>query len=93
MSEIIQERQSLLDVAVQSSGKADEAILIAIENGLNLTDELIPGDSFEGIRTIDKTVVKSLASRNLKPATALSENDVVNGGINYMGIEIDFIVS
>lgn len=90
----VQSRQTLFDIALQQTGIADNALLIAIENGISVTDKLNSGD----ILTISGTekgsdVLEVYQEKRIFPATAPNSKQEVLGGIEYMGIEIDFIVS
>ena len=98
MRTTIHNRQSLLDVAVQECGSFDAAFALAERNGIALTDDLTAGRVLEvAPEDVDKKrIVTALAVQDVKPATAISAEDaalVPWGGIEFMGIEIDFIVS
>ena len=86
-------RQTLLDIAVQHTGNAANAVEIAAENGLSLTGDVEPGTEIALPTDPDKAVVNYYSVNGYQPATALGESVVIYGGINYMGIEIDFVVS
>lgn len=85
-------------MALQECGSFEAAFALAGRNGLALTDDLSAGQELEVAPEFvtDKQVVVSLAAQDVKPATAVSVEDealVPCGGIGFMGIEIDFIVS
>lgn len=90
--------QSIVDIALQATGNADQALPIALSNGLCLTEQLTPGAILEipqGTH-VDMDVLEVYREKNILPATATtSQQEALNpfGGIEYMGIEIDFIVS
>lgn len=91
---IITDKQSLLDIAILTTGKAEQAMQIAIKNGLPLSEDVQPGTILQTPETIqNKQTVQYFNVNTIAPATALNEETIVNGGINYMGIEIDFIIS
>ena len=98
MRSTIHKRQSLLDMAVQECGSFETAFALSERNGIALTDDLVAGQELE-IAPEDvgkKRIVAALAAQGVKPATAVSAEDaalVPWGGIGFMGIEIDFIVS
>lgn len=86
-------RQSILDIAIQHLGDAQRAFDIALANGHGIADDIEPGDRL----TLDEAqrnrrMVQYYTVNALMPATSL---DVVTleGGINFMGIQIDFVVS
>jgi len=87
-------KQSLFDVALQHLGDAQKALDLAVLNGRSLTDDLEPGEVIIFDETQKNRQMTQYYSVNaLQPATALSETVDIPGGINFMGIEIDFIVS
>lgn len=89
--------QNLTDIALRDTGNADNALEMALANGLSLTDDVAPGEIILPEDTND--VVQHVAyyrRRNLQPATAITSADesvAPIGGIEFMGIEIDFVVS
>ena len=98
MRSTIHNRQSLLDMAVQECGSFEAAFALCERNGIALTDTLTAGSELKiAPENIDrKRIVSALAAQDVKPATAISAEDaalVPWGGIGFMGIEIDFIVS
>lgn len=98
MRSTVHSRQSLVDIAVQECGSFEAAFTLGERNGLALTETLEAGTELEyGPGDItNKQVVIGLAVRKAKPATAITAEDAAAapwGGVGYMGIEIDFIVS
>ena len=86
-------RQTILDIAVAASGSAHTAIQIAIQNGLSLSDELTPGSELSVPGAEVKTVIAFFATTPA-PATAIDKAEQHQlGGIGYMGININFLVS
>lgn len=89
------DRQSLIDIAIQTGGGMEAAIELARKNDLPVSEELTRDVVLTGT-VVDKIVLSRYEARNVRPATEISPEDkelVPYGGINYMGIEIDFIVS
>lgn len=89
-------KQTLLDLALQTSGTAESAMELALINSRSLSDELEAGDEITLPDTPqNRRMVKYYNINGILPATGLKPefSGIVNGGINYMGIEIDFIVS
>lgn len=99
MKTTVKDRQSLLDMAVKNGGSIETAIAIAEANGINITDELADGQELdipEPLLNAEARTAGRYATLGLEPATELSAEDMAAcpyGGINYMGIEIDFEVS
>ena len=92
----VKDRQSLLDMAVQTAGSMEAAFDLAVANGVSLTDTLDDGQILDTVAAENADTVRRYSVQGIQPATALDENDMValaQGGINFMGIEIDFIVS
>ena len=90
--------QTLLDIAVQEYGNADSALDIALAAGILLTDLPASGTPLPlpGGITPDVQVTSRYAHGGWRPATAVTREDISAapyGGIDYMGIEIDFIIS
>ncbi|MCT3661038.1 hypothetical protein [Elizabethkingia anophelis] len=86
--------QSLLDIAIKTTGQAENAILIAIANNISITDNLQPGTSLIIPEiTGDYEVKNYFDSRKLNPATAVKDNDInYPEGIGYWEIEKNFKV-
>lgn len=87
--------QSLLDLAIQHTGTAENAFALALANGLSLTDDLTAGESLQltayGIQQ-NKEVLNYYQSKNIQPATAITAAVEQPHGISYWAIGIDFIV-
>jgi hypothetical protein len=93
---IVQQGQSLLDMAVQHCGDAGQAFEIGrINGGLSITHQLTPGMSLEIPEPNQPGIVKFLRDNNMVPATGTSLFGAaeVLEGIDYWEIEVDFIVS
>jgi hypothetical protein len=85
------ERQSVLDMAVQTAGSVEAAFLLARENGLSMTDDLSPGDEMISANIVSRDIADYYRNKRLAPATALTEQ--LGEGIEFWYIEYDFIVS
>jgi hypothetical protein len=93
----ILQRQSLLDVAIQTSGSVEAAIALAAANDLSITDELDSGSQLTTVEVVDRRIVQMYAVGDIiRPATALTAEEtqlVGDEGIGYWAIGVDFIVS
>ena len=95
----ITERQSLLDVALQHSGSLEAAFEIAMLNELSLTDDLAAGKQLSLPDDPDNSdVANYYAVNDLHPASAITQAEIMDAlgqgeGIEFWGIEFDFIVS
>ena len=91
-------RQSVLDIALQHCGSLEAAFDIAQSNGISLTDDLTTGQSMSVPEPTDTAMAQHYCVNNLQPATAITSdeiNDTLNilEGVDFWGIEYDFIVS
>lgn len=95
----VKKGQSVIDLAMQETGIADNALALALQNDMSLTDDPVSDERFDvsvDALDMDTNTVIYYSERSLYPATGLSTTDVTTapyGGINFMGIETDFIVS
>ena len=90
-------RQNLIDVALEHCGTFEAAMQIALLNGISLTDDLEPSVSLQTPEVEKKRVVTNFQSLRHAPATGITTAeiaDIADGGegIDFWGIEIDFIV-
>lgn len=92
----VKDRQSLLDMAVQTAGSMEAAFGLSAANDVSLTDTLTDGQVLETVAAENADTVRRYSVQGIQPATALSAEEMAalaQEGINFMGIEIDFIVS
>lgn len=91
------DRQSLLDIALQTSGSIEAAFALAEQNNLSITDPLQIGSEIEMVEIVNNMVAERYALQGIHPATALTDGKATPpgtlGGIGYMAIEVDFVVS
>lgn len=100
MKAIILHNQSLLDLAIQHTGTAENAFDLALQNNRSITDDLEAGESIEltayGIQQ-NKDILSYYQSKNIQPATGINyQSSTINDkpqGIDYWAIQMDFIVS
>lgn len=85
-------RQSLLDIALQETGSVEQALNIAKYNNIRLTDDIEAGTELQMPSANQNTALKYFTLNQVKPATAI-DTDIPTGGINYMAVQLDFIVS
>jgi len=80
MEIIAQNNQSLLDIALQVSGSAEDAFNLASENGLSITDNLTVGQALRFTETpSNRRVVDYYQSNSIFPATATTDIAELNG--------------
>lgn len=89
--------QSYLDVAIQHTGKVENAFTIALANGKSITDELSAGSNCFIPEVIeDKDVFNYYRSKGIQPATAITASSGVAPqleGISYWAVGYDFKIS
>jgi hypothetical protein len=86
--------QTLFDMALQMQGSLEGVFELTWSNGLELTQELVAGTELqiEG-DAIEAPVVKDYVVNGIFPASGLASAAAKPGGIGYMAIGVDFIVS
>lgn len=90
------EGQTLFDIAVQAAGSITAAFEIAAANDISITDDLSAGTVLKIPRVVDQVIRDYYRAKKVIPKTGLRKQDMdaaPYGGIEYMAIEIDFIVS
>ena len=65
--------QTVIDVALERSGRASEAWSLAVSLGVSLTDLIEGGESGSGPGVRNRRVVKNYAQGQTHPATELTE--------------------
>ena len=89
---MVKERQTLLDIALQTSGSVEAVMELAKQNGLSITD----GQVLEVKEVKDVAVVSHYEINCIFPATEASDEErsaMAYEGIGFMAIENDFVVS
>lgn len=90
------DRQSLPDMALQTAGSMEAACRLAQANDVSITDPLQEGQVLTTTTVENADNVRRYAAQHIEPATAPDAEEMtslVQEGIDFMGIEIDFIVS
>lgn len=88
------DRQTLLDVLLMACGTLDGMIEACALNDISLTDDLEEGQNIEVGDIINSKVLATYQMKGYCPATAIAvEGAKRYGGIGYMAIGVDFIVS
>ncbi len=90
------DRQSLVDLALQTSGGVEAALALSIKYDIPVSAPLAPGAEFETAPLVDKLVLNRYTARRVRPATEVTPAEMEQVGyvgIGFMGIEIDFTVS
>ncbi len=93
-----QENQNIFDVSLQEYGSIEKVFDLLDDNDrFNLTEDLSVYEDLKiGREAFKKDIVEYYNTRNLKPATAITEEEQYLldnfSGIDYMIIEDDFII-
>ncbi|NJM16138.1 MAG: hypothetical protein HC896_12850 [Bacteroidales bacterium] len=92
--------QTLLDVTIQHAGTLEALIDVARASGISMTEDVAADQTLQvDLSAVDNYVLTQIKSRNIILATGFGNwvesggQPTVFGGIDYMGIEIDFLVS
>jgi hypothetical protein len=93
--------QTLLDSAIQQVGGMDGLFILARLNGFSVTHDLTDGQQLEyPLTPVNRQVQTAFQNNGWKPASATTQVKAgdpppVNQleGVDYWGIEIDFIIS
>ncbi len=91
-------KQSLLDIVLQVTGITDSLVSVAEFNGISPTDDVMPGQNILMPKDakIDKEILNYYKAKDIKPATALSDEDKrisdKPSGISHWAISVDFEV-
>lgn len=85
-------RQTTTDLVLESYGSIERLNEFARENNIAITDDLTTGQELEFNEQDpeDKETKSYLNRNNIHPA---SQGEAIQGGIGYMQIETNFIVS
>jgi hypothetical protein len=75
MKRTVLNNQSLLDIAIQATGKAENYLKIAMANGLVPTEPIAPGTvlTIPDTVDIDEAVVRYYSANAVRPATQLTD--------------------
>ncbi len=74
----VKDRQTLLDIALQTSGSVEAVMELAIANGRSVTAVLEDGDELTVAGVADGTVVERYAVEGVCPATEEEKWEIKN---------------
>lgn len=92
MQTIVLENQSLLDIAIQLGGSLESVFELAVANDISITESTNPGQTIFLNNQSQSQIVDYYRSRGITPATSIIDSRQ-QGGIGYMAVGIDFIIS
>lgn len=73
--------QTILDIAIQSCGGIEAAFDLAMLNGLNPTDDLVPGQELVLPDVVNSDIQEYFQNKNIHPATLLTVQSQVIGSV------------
>lgn len=87
--------QTLLDIAIVTAGGIEALVDMAVVNGMAVTDDLRNGQKIVCTEVKKRNVVQLFTVSGQQPATAMTAEDeeLLPGGIGYMAVGVDFVVS
>lgn len=91
----VKRRQSLIDLALQECGEMSGLMSLANANDMSVS-EPVEADSLRNGTVVKSGVAEYYRQNSIRPATEITEAELEAmpcGGIGFMGIETDFIVS
>lgn len=93
----VKKYQTLLDLAIQETGSLENVFDIAAAGNKAITDDIDTGTlELPEVLETNIKVQDYFSGRAIKPATGITAEQEAAcpfGGIGYMGIEINFMVS
>lgn len=90
---IVQDSQTLVDICIESAGVIDGLFDCALENGIGITDDLIPGQEILGLIPDPSNASIVALFVNNPPSSGITPEQAIPGGIGNMQIQQNFIVS
>ena len=73
---IVNDRQTMLDVALATCGSAEAIYAIALANGKSVSDILAVGEELQDVAVLDGDIVGYLQANKIVPCTFTSEDDI-----------------
>lgn len=97
MEVVVEQGQSLRDIALQNCGDISALIDLAWMNDLSITDDISAGTVLQLPEVVNQDVVSYFKSKreneNLIPATGNADDSIELEGIGYWYIGLNFKVS
>lgn len=72
MGVLVNDKQSILDVAIQHLGSAAAAFSLAFTNGISITDDLVCASELNLSAVVSPAIVTYYADKKIVPATAIT---------------------
>lgn len=84
--------QWVADISVKETGSIETIFDFALLSNISITDSLEAGSSISYTDITDKRIVNYYQQNSITPATSIIDSRQ-QGGIGYMAVGIDFIIS
>ena len=92
MKVILEPGQNILDILLREHGSIENLFEFAEQHEITITEECPPGTGLE-VEAQNNAVTNYYKLKRVNPATDKTNTTEILGGINYMGLELDFIIS
>jgi hypothetical protein len=89
---VLKKHQTLIDFTTQHAGTIESMIKTALLNAISITDEVAEGTQL-AVEVADQRVVNVFVSKFIDVVSTKKASEVQPGGIGYMQIQNNFIVS
>ena len=66
----VKEQETLLDIAILTTGNADDMLKLAMKNNVDI-DDVVGGQLLEDVESSDIDIVNELKARDARPASAI----------------------
>lgn len=94
MEVTVKDRQTVLDVQIIACGCLEGIISTCALNDISVTESLTDGQVLQVAEVVQASVAKTYANKGYSPATDIESDAIVKvGGIGFMAVEMDFVVS
>lgn len=90
---VIKKHQNIIDFTTQQAGSVEALFSVALLNGISITGNVEPGTNLKMASVIDKKVVADLIKYQVDIVSDQNVEAAIQGGIGFMQIGNDFIVS
>ncbi len=90
---IIKKHQNIVDFTTQQAGSVEALFAVAVLNGISITGNVEPGTLLKIAAPLDKKVVADLIKYEVDIVSDQVVEAAIQGGIGFMQIGNDFIVS
>jgi hypothetical protein len=86
----VTQNQSILDICLMAYGNLDSLVPLLLENGLSITDELVPGAEIKtpAVDTADSDIVNFYTRKSIKPATDERQKAVASIKVLTLGNKV-----